>query len=128
MGVKDINPGIVLIHGDGCPTVEADHSASSISVASFSVLGMLVGAGAPYVLGHFVPPCCLVDHRVATTAANLNPGATGECASSAEPGGGNISCSQAIKRGVLKILPYCDGDRYSLKKHNYLYTHSMSQN
>ena len=44
----------------------------------------------------FVPPLRLLDLTVATTAANLNPGADpagvtpppGQCAESAEPGGG----------------------------------------
>ena len=55
--------------------------------------------------GHIVPPSCLLDLTVATTAANLNPGADQagatpppgqcQCAGSAEPGGGHLICTLA---------------------------------
>ena len=71
----------------------------------------------------FVPPLRLLDLTVATTAANLNPGADpagatpppGQCAGSAEPGGGDSVYSSAalgvFASGLPKILPYCDGAR-----------------
>ena len=73
----------------------------------------------------FVPPLRLLDLTVATTAANLNPGADPagatpppgqcQCAESAEPGGGHLiyppaMCSVSVS-GLPKILPYCDGAR-----------------
>ena len=91
MFIKDIDPGIVLVHGDCCSTVEADRptvAPSQIPAFPYNEWRVFGWACVPVVLGHIVPPCCLVDYRVATTAAYANPGATGECASSAEPGGG----------------------------------------